>query len=167
MSVFVQKNVFIPGESIFIDVIMKNGTKKDVENVKIDIFRFFLYIFFFFYKFYYFFFFLNKRTVSIKAKGMKTSKTENFSRQVFGGCKGKTDVKYTAQIDVPKDLYPSSEFSLIKVYYDLRIDCDVKMAIDLSAKARVVIALLPDTPSFVVPFFDNYPGSKQNYWDNY
>lgn len=143
MLIIGTRNVFVPGETIPVEVKYHNGTKKRVDATKIDLFR----------------------RVDVMANGAFSCCNEKISREVFAGCEPNQSAHFTANIRIPENIYPSTHSDLVRSRYYLRVDGDVKMAFDIKIEEDVVVALLP-APTDVVTIFNNYQGGA-NYWKQF
>jgi len=135
--------VFVPGETIPIEIKVHNPTKKAIDAIKIKL----------------------KREVRVKARHVHSHKTEEIESQVFQGCGPQQSVNFVANYRITENIYPSTCSDLVSSNYFLIVDGDVKMAFDVKVEADVVIALLP-APSDRVTIFGGYTGGV-GYWDNY
>jgi len=115
------KDVFCPGEIIPLRVKVTNPTAKKVSAIKVKVFR----------------------NLVVRAKGFKKPNTKEICRFKFPGIEKKTDADLVFQLQLPKEVYPSTDGKLVDCVYYLDMELDFPMAFDMNVTPKIVIALLP------------------------
>jgi len=130
------KDVFCPGEIIPLRVKVTNPTAKKVSSVKVKVYR----------------------TLVVRAKGFKKTNTKEIVRFKFPGIEKKTDADLVYQLQLPKEVYPSTDGKLVECAYFLDMELDFPMAFDMNVTPKIVLALLP-SPSEPIWLWNSYtPG---------
>jgi len=130
------KDVFCPGEIIPLRVKVTNPTAKKVSSVKVKVYR----------------------TLVVRAKGFKKTNTKEIARWKFPGLEKKTNGDLVYQLQLPKEVYPSTDGKLVDCVYYLDMELDFPMAFDMNVTPKIVMALLP-SPNENIWLWNNYaPG---------
>lgn len=134
------KDVFIPNEVIPVHVKVINPTSKKVSHFKVRLVM----------------------HTKIKAKHF----TKKFSKKVmdvkFPGTDKKSNFEGVLTVQLPADIYPSTNGHLCQCWYELFVEADLPMAFDLEITPKVVIALLP-APDVTYTIYNDYGGG----WDQF
>jgi len=130
------KDVFCPGEVIPLRVKVTNPTAKKVNAIKVKVYR----------------------ELTVRAKGFKKKNTKEIQRWKFPGLEKKTDTDTVLQLQLPKEVYPSTNGQLVDCVYFLDMELDFPMAFDMNVTPKIVMALLP-APGEPMWLFNGYtPG---------
>jgi len=139
-SVDIGKDVFVPGEKIPVHVKVINPTSKRVSSFKVRLVA----------------------HIKVKARGF----VKNFSKRVmdtkFPGTSAKQDFEGILSVDLPTNIYPSTDGHLVDCKYELYVEADLPMAFDLEISPKVVVALLP-APDVVYTIYQDYGGGWNAY----
>ena len=103
MDATIPKNVFIPGETVPVRVIIDNQSKKNVDKLKVKLMR----------------------DVKLNCKGRTIQYSEEVNRNVFNGVDKKSKHDNVLNYGLPANIFPSTEGSMISHVYHLDIECDV------------------------------------------
>jgi len=133
LKVDLEKNVFIPGETIPIKVSCHNETSKVVDALKVKLMR----------------------KVTVRAEHFKKEHLSEVHRQKYEGVEKKTNKDIVLNFQLDPKVYPSTDGKLVDCEYHLDIECDVAMAFDLEVHPKIKVALLPAAgqPIYI---FENY-----------
>jgi len=115
------KDVFCPGEIIPLRVKVTNPTSKKVSAIKVKV----------------------TRTLVVRANGFKKVNNKEICRWKFPGLEKKTNCDSVLQLQLPKEVYPSTNGKLVDCLYHLDMELDFPMAFDMNVTPKIVMALLP------------------------
>jgi len=121
MEALIEKNVFIPGETVPIKVKVVNESSKKVEHLKAKLMR----------------------IIYVRAREMIKERKEEVSRMVFDGVHEKATKETVLTFQIAPEAFPTTNGDLVRCKYHLDIECDVAMAIDLEVHPAITVALLP------------------------
>lgn len=138
MECHLAKNVFLPGETVFVKLIIDNESKKDVRRSKIKLMR----------------------HVKVKAQGRQKDSVRELQRKVFPGVKAKSKIEIMMDLTLAPNTFPSSDGKLVDCQYHIDIECDVALASDPELHPKIVICLLPLAGGVVFNPFATYTGFK-------
>ncbi|KAH3764334.1 triosephosphate isomerase 1 [Pelomyxa schiedti] len=134
MDYWLDKNVFLPGETIPVRVKVENHSTKKVDHIKIKLMR----------------------AIKLKAdtpKGvigppqLEAKYLDEVQRQVYDGVHAKSDVDTTFNFTLKPDLYPTCDGKYCDCDYHLDIECDIPLCPDLEHHVPVILALMPTASS--------------------
>jgi hypothetical protein len=140
------KDVFTPGESAPVRIKVVNPTKKDVKHIKVRL--------------------VMKCRLSGKSMALisfgetQIPFSHYMTNQVFDGVKKGVDLDVILPADIPANSFPTANGKIVRVSYELSIQCDLPWAFDLNIHPKIQVALLP-APNVEIPMFTNYPGFKK------
>lgn len=135
MKVEMDKNVFIPGETLPIKVHVDNESSKKVDALKVKLMR----------------------NIIIRARGMKKDFTHEVYRMKYDGVGEKTKKDVVLNFQIDGKTFPSCDGELIDCKYHLDVECDVARAIDLEVHPKITVALLPAAGQPVFLFSEYAP----------
>jgi len=120
-SADIGKDVFCPGEVVPIQVKIVNPSGKKVNAVKVRLVM----------------------HVKVRAHGFVKSFTKRVSNVSFPGTDKGSNMDVVLTVQLPTDVYPTTNGNLVQCHYELVVECDLPMAFDLQISPKVLIALLP------------------------
>jgi hypothetical protein len=138
MTAMIAKDVFLPGETVYIKLEANNESKKEVRKFKVKLMR----------------------TVKIKAQGRTVVSVREIQRKQFPGVQPKNKSEQMLDLALAPQTFPSSVGKLVSCEYHLDIEADVPMAGDLELHPKIAVALLPIAGQPVYNPFAMYVGFK-------
>jgi len=133
------KDVYRPGDIVLVRVKVTNPTSKKVEDIRVILFQ--------------------ELTMQSRLVNLNQHERYTFSRGTwkFPGIEKETNGDMVLQIELPKDLRPTTSGPTIENAYTLVVALDFPMAFNLNVRPKLHIALLP-APGEPVLLFDKYHG---------
>lgn len=138
MTAALAKDVFLPGETVFIQLVVNNESKKEVRKFKVKLMR----------------------TVRIQAKSRVKVAVRELQRKEFPGIAPKSKGEQMLNLALHAQTSPSTKGKLVSCEFHLDIEADVPMAGDLELHPRISVALLPMAGAPLYNPFAAYVGFK-------
>lgn len=132
------KNVFLPGETVYVKLRIDNESKKDVRRIKVKLMR----------------------EVTIKADRHQKFINQEMQRKVFPGCKPKSKSEQMIDFQLSPNMFPSTKGKYIECKYHIDIEADTSFSPDLELHPPIVLALLPVPGVQMFNPFASYSGFK-------
>ncbi|KAL9652034.1 hypothetical protein ABK040_000375 [Willaertia magna] len=133
MDVHINKNVFTPGESVPVQIKVRNDSRKDVAGLKVKLMR----------------------DVTMKCHSYSHSYSEEVNRMVFEGVEGKNSAERVLNFKLAENIFPTSEGKLVKCNYHFDVECDVKLALDLEVHLPIHVFYHPSVVNQHISIYDN------------
>ncbi len=138
MECHLAKNVFLPGETVYVKLIVDNESKKEVRRTKIKLMR----------------------VVKIKAQGRQKNSVREMQRKVFPGLKPKSKAEMMLDLTLAPNTFPSTDGKLVDCAYHIDIEQDIAFAGDPELHPKILICLLPLAGGVAFNPFATYSGFK-------
>ena len=154
MKLEMEKNFFQPCEVIPIKLSIQNDSRKDVQSLKVKLFRTATISF-------------DEAALKITTYGETNDKEGRRTikqgpvevyRMKFEGVSAKTHTERVLNFFIPRKTLPSTNGTFLKIEYYLDVECDVPFAFDLESKPSIEIVYQPKIFQNI-PFFKRLPDS--------